>query len=143
MHIPKAVLQEYQKKAVKEPNNYQAQIKAAISYHEQGNDEQAIAYYKKAIQINPESGEAYNNIGNIYFRDKHEPQISIPYYEKATKVQPGYGYGWLNLVIAQKQVGNVSDAISAIQNGLKKVSNQSGTVYQMLKTYEMRLQASS
>ncbi|MFB5193201.1 tetratricopeptide repeat protein [Alicyclobacillus fastidiosus] len=73
MHISKAVLQEYQKKAAKEPNNYQAQIRAAIGYHVQGNDGQAIIYYKKAIQISLESGEAYNDIGNIYFRDKHKP----------------------------------------------------------------------
>lgn len=128
-------------KAKQEANNYQAQIDAGVGCHMAGNDVQAIAYYKKAIQINPGLAEAYNNIGNIYFHFKHKPQVAIPYYEKATKVQPGYGYGWLNLATAEKQVGNISRARSAVQNGLKMVS-KSSSVYQMLKTYETRLVSS-
>ena len=141
--VPKYVLLRNEQKAIEEPNNYQDQISAAISYHLQGNDKEAIAYYKKAIQINPDSGKPYNNIGNIYLRFLHEPQVAISYYEKAIKVQPGDGYGWLNLAMAQKQVENVAGAKWAVQNGLKRGSSTtSRIVYHMLQEYEKQLQAS-
>ena len=73
----------------------------------------------------------------------HEPQVAISYYEKAIKVQPGDGYGWLNLAMARKQVGNVAGAKWAVQNGLKRVnSTTSWSVYQMLQEYEKQFQAS-
>ena len=141
--VPKYVLLRNEQKAIEEPNNYQDQMSAAISYHLQGNDKKAIAYYKTAIQINPNSGQPYNNIGNIYLHFFHEPQVAISYYEKAIKVQPGDGYGWLNLAMARKQVGNVAGAKLAVQNGLKRVnSTTSWSVYQMLQEYEKQFQAS-
>ena len=51
--VPKYVLLRNEQKAIEEPNNYQDQMSAAISYHLQGNDKKAIAYYEKLYKLTP------------------------------------------------------------------------------------------
>ena len=37
------------------------------SYYKQGNLDQAIAKYQKALQIDPNFAQAHNNLGLVYY----------------------------------------------------------------------------
>lgn len=137
----KANLKKYKDAADKNPNNVQDLINAAISSRLNGDEAGAISYYKKAIQADPKSGLAYNNLGNIYFRDKSDAKVALPYYQKATKVQPSYSYGWLNLGEAQASAGDTAAAKSTIAQGLKIVK-KSDPVYKMLQSEQATLNKS-
>ena len=117
----KAKLQQYEKTAKASPKNANAQMQAGISAFVNGDYTTAISYYKKVIAIDPKNGTAYNNIGNVYLRRLNQPKTAVTYYKKATEVQPTYGYGWLNLALCEKQLGDTAAAKAAVSQGLKVV----------------------
>ena len=116
-----ANLKKFEDAAAKNPSDANAQVQAGVSARLNGNDDLAIQYYQKAIQADASDGIAYNNIGNIYFRDKKDAAASTSYYKKATEVQPTYIYGWWNLALAEQQLGQKSAAQQTVDAGLKVV----------------------
>ena len=58
-----------------------------LAYSYQNNSAQAIACYKKALEINPNHYWANNYIGYEYLR-KGDYALSIPYLQKAMEIQP-------------------------------------------------------
>ncbi|TGE31962.1 tetratricopeptide repeat protein [Desulfosporosinus sp. Sb-LF] len=101
------------------PNDAKAQMNAGISAYAYKDYTKAIGYYNNAIKINPKDGIAYNNIGNVYFRGLKKSKDALPFYEKATLVEPTYNYGWLNLALCQKDLGDTAGAKATIAQGLK------------------------
>ncbi|WAH36820.1 tetratricopeptide repeat protein [Alicyclobacillus dauci] len=134
----KSNLTKYEDAAKSKPSDAQAQIDAGIASHVNGNDTQAIAYYKKAISIDPKSALAYTNLGNIYLRDKHDAKTAVGYYQKATQADPTYGFGWLNLEIAESELGNKTAAKAAVEDGLKQVK-QSDPAYKSLEQIQKQM----
>ena len=56
------------------------------TYHFQGKIEQAIAQCKKAIEIDPEFGNPYNDIG-AYLIELDRPDEAIPWLERAIEAR--------------------------------------------------------
>lgn len=133
-----AILKKYQAAAKKKPNDFKAQMNAAIASHVNGDDAAAIKYYEAASKINPKSAVPHNNIGNIYLRDKKEPKKALPYYQKATKVDSTYGFGWYNLAITENDLGHTAAAKHALANGLKDVK-KSDPAYSGMQTLQKQL----
>ncbi len=52
------------------------------TYYRQGKMDEAVAACKKAIQIDPEFGNAYNDIG-AYLLEKGDPEAARPWLERA------------------------------------------------------------
>jgi tetratricopeptide (TPR) repeat protein len=101
------------------PNDVAAQINAGISANANAHYTKAIEYYNNTIEIDPNNGVAYNNLGNVYFRGLSKPNIALTYYEKATQVEPSYNYGWLNLTLCQQKLGDKEGVKITIAQGLK------------------------
>lgn len=116
-----ANLKKYESTAKQSPQNAQAQINAGISAYDNGQYQTAVAYYKKAIQLDPKNAIPYNNLGNTYLRGLKQPKNALPYYQKATQVQPSYAYGWYNLALCQEQLGDNTAAKATFQSALKVV----------------------
>lgn len=133
----KTNLEKYTSQASKQATSFTAQINAGVSEYQNHNNAKAIAYYKKAAAIDPKSAVPYNNIGNIY-RDMREMTNAISYYTKATQVDPTYGYGWLNLALAQVTNGDTTAAKTTVQKGLQSVKT-SDPVHGMLVTEQKTL----
>src|SRR6516165_9975260 len=68
------------------------------AYHFQGRIEEAIAECKKAIQIDPEFGNPYNDIG-AYLIEKGEHNEALPWLERALQSRryESYNYPHYNL----------------------------------------------
>lgn len=68
------------------------------TYHFQGRIEEAIAQCKKAIQIDPEFGNPYNDIG-AYLIEKGEYDEAVPWLERALQSRryDSYHYPHYNL----------------------------------------------
>ncbi len=68
------------------------------TYHFQGRIEEAIAQCKKAIQIDPEFGNPYNDIG-AYLIEKGDFDAAIPWLERALQSHryESYHYPHYNL----------------------------------------------
>lgn len=69
-----------------------------------------IEYYSRAIELNPEYANAYNNRGNVYRRLENYER-AIEDYNKATELKPDYALAYNNRGIAYRHLKNYSRAI--------------------------------
>ncbi|MDR3543915.1 MAG: tetratricopeptide repeat protein [Desulfosporosinus sp.] len=98
----------------------------------------AIVHYKQAIAINPSDGSIYNNIGNVYLRGKEDAATALQYYIEATKIQPSFNYGWINLALCQRELGDLPGAKTTISNGLNAL-NDEDALYSVLVQLQSEL----
>lgn len=76
----------------------EAHTALAWSYNRQGRQQDAIAECRKAIELDPERGDAYNDLG-AYLIEMGRPEDAVQYLEKAT-MSGGYRNhecAWFNL----------------------------------------------
>jgi tetratricopeptide (TPR) repeat protein len=63
--------------------------------YEQGNCDQAIADYTRAIELNPDLAEAYNNRAYIYMVKK-QYALALPDLDRALQLRPNYVNALMN-----------------------------------------------
>jgi len=68
----------------------------AIEAQQKGDLEQAKTLYQKAIYINPQFKQAYNNLGSVYFQ-LGDYQKAEEFYRKALSIDDKYEIAWKNL----------------------------------------------
>ena len=74
---------------------------SGVDKYEQGDYQGAIADYTKALEINPESANAYYNRGNA--KNKlGDHQGAIADYTKALEIDPQNGIAYLNRGVVKK-----------------------------------------
>ena len=56
-----------------------------IVYSDMGNIQKAIDSLKKAIELNPNLAQAYNNLSILYLR-QNEYDLAVQYFNKAEKL---------------------------------------------------------
>ena len=78
----------------------------------------AINNYKKALKINPDYPDAYNNMGNA-LKDKGDLEAAIESYKQALKIKPDYAEAYYNMGIALKGKGDLEAAIESYKQALK------------------------
>ena len=104
----------------KAPNNYYYLFVKGFLYQNMKRYNDALVYYKRSIEANPDYAEAYSNIGLVYcllaqdfsqeavtdIKDPRYPvdqarlksyyENALPYYEKARLLKPNDRSFWLN-----------------------------------------------
>jgi len=87
---------------------------------EKGNVNEAIAQYRMALQINPNSNylKAYNNLGLALFQ-KGDVNEAIAQYQMALQINPDSPEAHYNLGNALIKKGNVDEAIAHFQKALQ------------------------
>jgi tetratricopeptide (TPR) repeat protein len=72
----------------------------------------AETYFNKAIELSPKFSLAYNNLGNLLFRDTNRWDEAEFYYIKAINMNPNYKYAHYNLGGLYYRQGNLEAAIN-------------------------------
>jgi tetratricopeptide (TPR) repeat protein len=81
-----------------------------VAYAQLGDPRQAISDYDRAIEINPEYADAYNNRGVAYGElGDHRQEISD--YDMAIKIDPELALAYINRGVAYRELGNQRQAI--------------------------------
>lgn len=80
-----------------------------------GEYEDAVAEYKKTIEYNPQSAEAYNNMGFAYF-DMGEVDKAIEAQNKALEINPNLPNGYFGLALAYDAKGDEEAALENWKN---------------------------
>jgi tetratricopeptide (TPR) repeat protein len=104
----------------KDPKNYYYLFIKGFLYHSMKRYNDALVYYKRSIEANPNYAEAYSNVGLVYclqaqdfsqeavtdIKDPRYPvdqahlksfyEKALPYYEKARELKPNDKTLWLN-----------------------------------------------
>jgi tetratricopeptide (TPR) repeat protein len=97
------------------------------TYHFQGKIEDAIAECKRAIEVDPEFGNPYNDIG-AYLIAKGDPDAAIEWLEKAKtarKYEPRH-YPFMNLGRLYAEKGMVLKAIAEFEEALRLSQREGG-----------------
>ena len=79
-----------------------------------GKPNEAVLAFKKAISINPNNAEAYNNLGNVH-KDQGMLEEAIEAFKQAVTIKPDFAEGYCNIGITFHNQGKFDDAIEALQ----------------------------
>jgi predicted TPR repeat methyltransferase len=82
---------------------------------EDGRPEEAIPYYVKALEIEPNDAETYNNLG-VAFKDKSDLNEAISCFQKALRLKPGYVAATINIGMALQEKGAAEEAIAVFRH---------------------------
>jgi tetratricopeptide (TPR) repeat protein len=91
-------------------NNYLAYNNLGYYLSGRGKTEQAMAQYRKALEINPQYEDAYNNMGYALAALKRYPE-AIAHYEAALRIRPKHTEVHNNLGNALADTGRIDEAI--------------------------------
>ncbi len=83
-----------------------------------GKYEQAVEAYKQAIELNPDSARAYNNLGNLHYRLGEYSQ-AIETYQAAVEINPGYAEAYNNLGVVYSKTGKNGPAFNAYEKAIE------------------------
>ena len=101
----------------KSPKNAGPYLSRGNAYKEQGNIQQAISDFNKAIEIDPNYVDAYNNRGNVYCQQGNFTQ-AISDFNKAIEINPNFGEAYNNRGNVYYQQGNFTQAISDLSRAI-------------------------
>ncbi len=85
-------------------------VNLGINLANKGLYKLAELYYRKAIELNPNLKEAYNNLGNLLNKMARSHK-ALTYLDKALEIDPHYESALLNKGIALSNLGNYTQAL--------------------------------
>jgi len=123
-------------KAKAEPDNYEAQIKAAEMYYQIQRFDGAIEFLKRANQLKPDDYETMVNLGNAYFDtnkyEEAEKSYSAALAKKSDDVNVRTDLG---LTFIFRQPPNYDRAIQEFQRSLEMDPNHIQTLQNLTVAY--------
>jgi tetratricopeptide (TPR) repeat protein len=85
-----------------------------VAFHAQGKLDDAIAAYRKQLEITPDHGYAWNGLGDA-FSDQGKLEDAIAAYRHQVEVRPAHARAWTNLGVALYKQGKIDEAHAAFQ----------------------------
>ena len=82
-----------------------------------GRNEEAIAEWEKALELNPESDKAHNNVG-LLLVGAGKFQEAVAHFERTLKINPEYPAAHSNLGVALAGAGKLDEAIAEFEKAL-------------------------
>jgi protein O-mannosyl-transferase len=101
------------------PGSFQAHNNLGLQYELKGLDHQAIAEYKKALEIKPDLLEAHSNLANLYFKLKRYAEAKNE-YEIVEKTSP-------------------PEKIAEVENNIANIYEAEGDFGQAIQRYRLAL----
>ncbi len=89
-----------------------------LAYEKEGFLQDAEAYYRKALSVNPNIVEAHYNLGNIYYKSKNDPDSAISKYKEALAIKPDYIKAHNNLSCIYAENGRLEESIKHLYRSL-------------------------
>ena len=79
---------------------------------DQGNLDEAVACYRRALELKPDFAEAHNNLGNA-LKDQGKLDEAVACYRRALELKPDYAAAHSNLLFALQYCAGVTPAALA------------------------------
>ena len=102
----------------KSPNKARPHNNLGLVLAEQGDLEEAMGYYSKALNIKPDDVEVLNNLG-LALAGQGRLEEAISHYSKALKIKPDFVGPIYNLGLALAEQGSLEEAISHFSRAVK------------------------
>ena len=88
-----------------------------IALKAQGKLDEAVASYRRALELKPNFPVAHNNLGNL-FKDQGKPDEAVACYRRALELVPDYFVAHNNLGAAFKVQGKLDEAVACFRRAL-------------------------
>lgn len=121
----------------KSPRKARPYINRGLAYQNQGNLQQAMLDYNKAIEIKPDYAEAYNDRGLIYY-SRGEFDQAIADYCKAIEIQPRYAKAYYNRGAAYAAKKEYDQAIADCSKAIEINPYDATAYYNRAATYGVK-----
>ena len=102
----------------KSPQNARAHDNLGAALADLGQVEEAIAHYRKALEIKPNSANAHYNFA-VTLANRGQIVEAIAHYRKALEIAPGYADAHVNLGVALTMQGQIDEAIVHYRKALE------------------------
>jgi Tfp pilus assembly protein PilF len=112
----------YSKTAEQSPGSAYIQSQLGTVYYEQGNLDEALNHYERAVAIDPNLALAQFNLG-IALRDKGQPEQAVPHVRKAVELDRGRDAAWTQYGIALANLKQWDEAAECYRNALRTQPN--------------------
>jgi tetratricopeptide (TPR) repeat protein len=97
----------------------EAHYNLALAYARQGRNDEALAAYRRAVELRPNHARAWLNLGNMLARSG-QLEASVAAFESALSVDPTLVAASLSLGNAFRHLGRWSEAIRTWERGLRE-----------------------
>ena len=77
-------------------NDYLDYYNKGIKYFEQNDFENALKYFNKYLELNPNFAKTYSKLGNIYFKTNNLEKV-LQLYKKALSLDPKFSDAYNNI----------------------------------------------
>jgi len=84
---------------------------------QQGHPSEAIRYFSKALEINPDDARVHNNLG-LVLADQGETALAIEHYTQALTVKPDFAEAHYNMANALANQGLAGEAVEHYEKAL-------------------------
>ena len=127
------------------PNSDQGYLRLGNVYLQTGQKDEAIAQFKKAIEVNPYYWVIHRDLGRAYY-SIGENEKAVAEFQQVTQLQPENAEGWSNVATADLRMGKLEDSIPAYQKSIQLAPTylaymNLGYVYTVLKQYPQAIEA--
>jgi tetratricopeptide (TPR) repeat protein len=102
----------------KNPGCWMAHYNLGIVLSEQGEADQAIDHYRRAVALRPDYAEAHYNLGRLLV-EHGQLANAIAHYERAAAIDPADAEAQNNLGVTLFGIGRTDDAIAHYQKALE------------------------
>jgi tetratricopeptide (TPR) repeat protein len=120
-------------------NNVIAQYNLGMYYQERGRPEEALACYRKTLQMKPDHADALNNIGYVLIGQKKYNE-GIQYFEAALRADPNSVEARNNIGYALCMAGRTDEGIAQYRLGLKSKPDHVGVLNNLGNAYAQKRQ---
>lgn len=86
-------------------------------YQQEGDFQNALAEYEKAIQLKPNLWDAYNNLGTVY-ESMGEKEEAIRIYKQLIENNPRFVKSYNNLAVLYNNMGKRQDAVAMYKKAI-------------------------
>lgn len=122
LNIFKSAIEKLQKAIQINPTYPSSYYNIGLCYLALGNYQQAIAYYKKVVEIKP-SAEAYHGLASAYgYAQQHQEVIN--YSQKSLGLDPKYALSYFNLGVAYWNLKQYDKAKENLQRAMELLKQE-------------------
>ncbi len=110
-------LQEVQRLGAAHPNDQNAVYLLGLILHEQGNIDEAIATWRRCLELNPRRSDLYDSLGRAYSR-KGDLAQAVEMYRRALEFQPNALETRARLAESLLQQGDLPEVLAVLDTDL-------------------------
>lgn len=104
--------------AAKSPAKPRPYSNLATALKDSGRPAEAVVYFNKSLELEPDSAEVHSNLGNALSK-LGQTDEAIEHYKKALNLKPNFSDAHYNLALALARQGKTDEAIAEYRDALR------------------------